>query len=354
MAKNPAQKLKKKRQVKKPQKLPIAVQKLLQYLGGTNVVVGGGASRQAVIAPQFPMPQQQQVPVPPLQNPSQQQQAAPRRRRTVGTVIALSPLAQLAPPPPPPPLPQQVQPRQPDEKLIAKETVKRQAKEQERKLASERVEKLEGQLGSFTEKANIVVSNIRSLEKTVRQRFSNDDDDLLDNEIPADARPLLNEPVLNVALTKAPAIARSSSVPIMRSIELEPEQGSFISSQYISKVSNPEMTKEVKLKGKPGRKPLTEAEREIRKASKKSAGESFLAEGASIASSVEALTASMTPRGKTPKTPRSKGGAATLQKLQGLDPSTQIQTLSAQSQGGAAKRGMSIIELLKSTSKPQY
>lgn len=349
MAKNPAQKLKKKRQVKKPQKLPISVQALLKYLGGTNVAVGGGGSRQAVIAPQFPMPQQQQAPVPPLQAPSQP--AAPRRRRNVGTVIASSPLAQLAPPPP---LPQQVQPRQPDEKLIAKETVKRQAKEQERKLASERVEKLEGQLGSFTEKANIVVRNIRSLEKTVRQRFSNDDEDLLDNEIPADARPFLDEPLLNVALTKAPAIARSSSVPIMRtSIELDPEQGAAAAQQYITNVSRPEMTKEVKLKGKPGRKPLTEAEREARKVAKKSAGESFLAEGASIASSVEALTASLAPRGKTPKTPRAKSGAA-LQKLQGLDPSTQIQALSAQSQGGgAAKRGISIIDLLKSTAKPQ-
>lgn len=351
MAKNRAQKIKKKRQIKKPQKLPISVQALLKYLGGTNVSVGGSGSRQAVIAPQFPMPQQQ-VPVPPLQSQSQPEQATPRRRRTVGTVIASSPLAQLAPPPQ---LPQQIQPRQPDEKLIAKETVKRQAKEKERQLATSRVEKLEGQLGSFTEKANIVVSNIRSLEKTFRQRFSNDDEDLLDNEIPADARPLLDEPVLNVALTKAPAIARSSSVPIMRTIELEPEQGSFMSKEYISKVSNPEMTKQVKLKGKPGRKPLSEAERDARKAAKKSAGESFLAEGPSIASSVEALTASMTPRGKTPKTPRAKGGAASLQKLQGLDPSTQIQALTAQSQGGGgvAKRGVSIIDLLKSTAKPQ-
>lgn len=68
---------------------------------------------------------------------------------------------------------------------------------------------------------------------------------------------------------------------------------------------------------------------------------------------MEALTASLAPRGKTPKTPRAKSGAA-LQKLQGLDPSTQIQALSAQSQGGgAAKRGISIIDLLKSTAKPQ-
>jgi hypothetical protein len=339
MAKKPAPKLKKKRQVKKPQKLPVSVQALLKYLGGSNVAIAGSGPSNAVIAPQFPMPQPQQ------QQAAPQQQAQPRRRKTGNTVvIASSPLAQLAPPPPPPPQPQKI-----DEEKLAKETVRQQAKEKERKLATSRVEKLEGQIGGFTQEANLIVGRFRSLEKTVKQ-LSYGDENILDNRLPAGSIPQLDEPQLNVDVVKAP-IVRAASVPNTRMIELDPDQAMAQQQSYLSSVTNPQLSPQVKLKGKAGRKPLSEAEKEQRKIARKSAGEIFLQEGASTMASMETLTASLAPRGKTPKTPRTKS-TVSLEKLQGLDPSTQIQQIAG---GGVAqpsqRQGISIVDLLQGKMK---
>ena len=330
MAKKPVQKLKKKRQTKKPQKLPVAVQALLKYLGGTNVAVGSSGSQPAIIAPQLVQPPPQPAP----------QQPA-RRKRNIGTVIASSPLAQLAPPPP---IPVQAQPKL-DEKVIAKETLRQQSKQKEKEEATKRVEKLEGQIGGFTKQAGIVVTQLRSLEASVRKNIQ--DENILDDEIPLGVRPLLDEPELNVSSVKSVTRAISAP-PRILALELDPGQGEAQAKQYISNVTNPEMTKEIKLKGKPGRKPLTDEQRQARVLAKKSKGETFLSEGASTISSLEALTASLAPRGKTPAKPVLRQNL--LEKLVGLDPSTQIQQLTSQSaRGGSAKssqsQGQSILDL---------
>jgi len=350
MAKDKKKRVKKQ---KKPQKLPIAVQALLKYLGGTDVKVGATPQRQVAFSqPVAPIYQSQQ--------PSGEGIRPLRQRRSTAPIVAASPLSALAPQPVIPVVQQPIPQAKPSEKIAEKEQ-----KESQLALVRSKVGGLESSLEFVKQQSGrtaaafqqgIIETQEMFEQKMIKYRYhQGQDPDILDSDADiTPVRPLLKESGLGLQVsTEQPKLQRAISAPTRAPYkEVEAGQGAFIASQYVQNVATPELGEAKKLRGRP---PMSEeakkAAAELRKAQKElkkqQTAEALFKEGTSATQALESLTKSITEIPKKRAQLKRLNIPANLKAV--LDPSSQI-SMMAQGGGAAAapeQRGKSVAELLK-------
>lgn len=344
MAKDKKKRVKKQ---KKPQKLPIAVQALLKYLGGTDVKVGATPQRQVAFSqPVAPIYQSQQ--------PSGEGIRPLRQRRSTAPIVAASPLSALAPQPVIPVVQQPIpQAAKPSEKIAEKEQ-----KETQLALVRSKVGSLESGLEFVKRQSGQIATRFEeSIIKTQKmiQYHEAQDPNILDSDVDiTQVRPVIKEIGLGLNVsTEQPKLQRAISAPTRAPYkEVEAGQGAFIASQYVQNVATPELGEAKKLRGRP---PMSEeakkAAAELRKAQKElkkqQTAEALFKEGTSATQALESLTKSITEIPKKRAQLKRLNIPANLKAV--LDPSSQI-SMMAQGGGAAAaseQRGKSVAELLK-------
>lgn len=351
MAKDKKKRVKKQ---KKPQKLPIAVQALLKYLGSTDVKVGATPQRQVAFSqPVAPIYQSQQ--------PSGEGIRPLRQRRTTAPIVAASPLSALAPQPVMPIVQQPIlQAAKPSEKIAEKAQKETQLALVRSKVGSlesglEFVKRQSGQTAAAFQEGIIETQEMFE-QKMIKYRYhQGQDPNILDSDVDiTQVRPVIKEIGLGLNVsTEQPKLQRAISAPTRAPYkEIEAEQGAFIASQYVQNVATPELGEAKKLRGRP---PMSEeakkAAAELRKAQKElkkqQTAEALFKEGTSATQALESLTKSITEIPKKRAQLKRLNIPANLKAV--LDPSSQI-SMMAQGGGAAAapeQRGKSVAELLK-------
>jgi len=336
--------VKRKVQVKKPQKLPVSVQALLKYLGGTNVSIGGGGGGQRATIEQ-PFQQAPQVP-----QATQAPQFLSARQAPVGQVISQSPLARIIPQRPQVPVQSQI----PVTTQLARlEPIKETPTKEP---SSQAIEKLRAEVGEFRQQAGQVIvkfsKDISKLQAKTSTYHQDQDLDLSDNMASANqAKPIVREQGLILAPSVAPSAKRSLSVPSRAAEAQAISQGEYLAQEFIANVTNPDISPAVKLRGRPRlSEEQKQANKELKKQQKKellsTAATDIFKEGVSATETLKSLTASLSEI-KKPRTTKPKP-AVNLGSLGALDPSSKIQLLAAG--GGAAaaptiSKGQSLREL---------
>lgn len=250
----------------KPQPLPRSVKALLSYLGGSDVKLGGAPMRQpAQIAPAtkiyIQMPQQQQA-------SPQAQQFVRHRVAPKGERVGLSPLSAV--------IPQQPVIIQQQPQSTAETDRKIQAAERESSQAASAINRkfnvLEASQQQFRQAA---VAAYQEVKNDLSRRVAGDANifdarNMAQRFSPA-PRPIIEEQhfgggVQASPMSKSPAVQQQLAFGGAINEEDFNDLGEYLGEQYVNQVTNPEMIKIIRGRGRPK---LSDEEKQSRAAARK-------------------------------------------------------------------------------------
>lgn len=265
MAKKLKKGMRKAKAERKPQPLPRSVKALLSYLGGSDVKLGGARPQQATIAPAtkiyIQMPQQQQA-------SPQAQQFVRHRVAPKGERAGLSPLSAV--------IPQQPVIIQQQPQSTAETDRKIQAATRESSQAASTINRklnvLEASQQQFRQAA---VAAYQEVKDDLSRRVAGDvnifDARNIAQRFSQSPRPIIEEQhfgggVQASPMPRSPAVREQLAFGGVIEEEEMNDLGAYLGQQYVTQVTNPEMTKIIRGRGRPK---LSEEEKKSRAAARK-------------------------------------------------------------------------------------